>query len=151
MSINRRHMALAGAVALSAIALDFRPARAEATKDEAAVARAVEEFRAAMMAADRRAFERLCAAQLSYGHSAGKIEDQAEFIGSAGNGKSVWKFITLSNQTLRIVGDDAIVRHVLTGETDSDGKITQIHIGILMVWQKQAGDWKLLARQAVKL
>ena len=100
-----------------------------------------------MIAADRRAFEDLCAAQLSYGHSAGKIEDKAEFIGNAGNGKSVWKFITLSGQTLRIVGDDAIVRHVLTGETDSDGKITPIHISILMVWQKQAGEWKLPAAQ----
>ena len=32
-----------------------------------------------------------------------------------------------------------------------DGKTTNIDIGILEVWQKQGGDWKLLARQGYKL
>ena len=30
----------------------------------------------------------------------------------------------------------------------SEGKTNLIKIGILMVWQKQDGRWKLLARQA---
>jgi hypothetical protein len=45
---------------------------------------------------------------------------------------------------------NAIVRHILTGETLSEGKTTPIKIGILMVWQQQDGRWKLLAGQAYK-
>jgi ketosteroid isomerase-like protein len=65
--------------------------------------------------------------------------------------RSTWKFITLTDQTIHIVGDDAIVRHIFTGETERDGKTNPITIGVLMVWHKQNGDWKLLARQAVRL
>ena len=32
-----------------------------------------------------------------------------------------------------------------------DGKPTTTKIGVLQVWQKQDGNWKLLARQGYKL
>jgi hypothetical protein len=57
--------------------------------------------------------------------------------------------ITLTDQTIHIVGDDAIVRHTFTGEAERDGKTNPITIGVLMVRHKQNGDWKLLARQAM--
>ena len=119
--------------------------------DEAAVAQAVEAFRNAMLKADRSQFEALCADQLSYGHSAGRIETKAQFIDAVTSGQSVWKFITLTDQSHRIVGNNAIVRHVLTGETERDGKTNPVKIGVLMVWHKQDGNWKLLARQAYRL
>jgi ketosteroid isomerase-like protein len=31
----------------------------------------------------------------------------------------------------------------LTGETESAGKTNAVKIGVLMVWQKQDGRWKL--------
>jgi ketosteroid isomerase-like protein len=119
--------------------------------DEAAVAQAVEAFRNAMLKADRSQFEALCADQLSYGHSAGRIETKAQFIDAATSGRSMWKFITLTDQSHHIVGNNAIVRHVLTGETERDGKTNPVKIGVLMVWHKEDGNWKLLARQAYRL
>jgi len=119
--------------------------------DEAAVAQAVEAFRNAMLKADRGQLETLTAAQLSYGHSGGKVETKAQFIDGATSGGSPWKFITLTDQTTQVVGNAAIVRHTLTGETERDGKTNSVKIGVLMVWQKQEGAWKLLARQAVRL
>jgi hypothetical protein len=119
--------------------------------DEAAVAQAVEAFRNAMLKADRSQFEALCADQLSYGHSAGRVENKAQFIDAATSGRSTWKFITLTDQSNQIVGNNAIVRHTLTGETERDGKTNPVKIGVLMVWQKQDGNWRLLARQAVRL
>ena len=59
--------------------------------------------------------------------------------------------MTLTDQSQQIVGDTAIVRHILTGETESEGKTNAVKIGVLMVWQKQDGRWKLLARQAYRL
>jgi len=56
--------------------------------------------------------------------------------------------MTLTDQSNHIVGNTAIVRHIVTGETESEGKTNAIKIGVLMVWQKQDGRWKLLARRA---
>ena len=127
-----------------------QPAAAQ-SGDEAAVAQAVETFRKAMLANDRGQFEALCADQMSYGHSGGRIETKKQFIDDATSGKSVWKFLNLSDQSIQIVGNNAIVRNILTGDLESEGKITPIKIGILWVWQKQDGLWKLLARQAYRL
>jgi hypothetical protein len=115
------------------------------------VAQAVEAFRHAMLKADRSQFEALTADQLSDGHSSGRVENKSQCIDAATSGRSTWKFITLTDQTIHIVGDDAIVRHIFTGETARDGKTNPITIGVLMVWHKQNGDWKLLARQAVRI
>ena len=120
------------------------------TTAEMAVANAAEAFRKAMMAADRNQFEILCADQLSYGHSGGSLETKAQFIAANTNGESVWKHITLSDQTINVIDNIALVRHVLTGETEHQRKTYAIQIGILLVWQKQGSDWKLLARQAYK-
>jgi ketosteroid isomerase-like protein len=151
MSITRRHLVLAGAGALSAAVMGLGSELAAQSGEEAAIAQAVEAFRKAMLAADRSQFEGLCADQLSYGHSAGRLETKAQFIDAAVSGRSVWKFITLTDQSSQIVGNNAIVRHILTGETLSEGKTNAIKIGILMVWQKQDSRWKLLARQAYRI
>ena len=118
--------------------------------DEAAVAKAVEAFRDAALKADRGQFEALTADQLSYGHSAGRVENKAQFIDGATSGRSTWKFITLTDQTIQIVGNTAIVRHTFTGESERDGKTNPVKLSVLTVWHKQDGNWKLLARQAVR-
>lgn len=151
MWITRRHLVLAGASALCAVVLGLGSEVAAQTGDEAAVAQAVEAFRKAMVAKDRGQLEALCADQLSYGHSAGRIETKSQFIDAAVSGRSAWKFITLTDQTAQIVGNNAIARHILTGENESEGKTNAIKIGVLMVWQKQDGNWKLLARQAFRI
>ena len=48
-------------------------------------------------------------------------------------------------------GDAAIVRHLWESESETDGKPTSTKIGVLQVWQKQDGNWKLLARQGFRL
>src|SRR5499426_666346 len=138
-------------VVMALALLGVAPVAAAQSGDEAAVAQPVEAFRNAALKADRSQFEALTAYQLSYGHSAGRVENKAQFIDAATSGRSTWKFITLTDQTSQIVGNTAIVRHTLTGETERDGKTNPVKIGVLMVWHKQDGHWKLLARQAVRL
>jgi hypothetical protein len=67
------------------------------SSDEVAMAQAVEAFRNAVLKADRGQFEPLTADQLSYGHSAGRVENQAQFIDGATSGRSTWIFITLTD------------------------------------------------------
>ena len=151
MVISRRGLGWVSAGAVFMATLGRTSKSAAQSSEEAALGQAVEGFRKAMLAADRAQFEALCAEELSYGHSAGRLETKAQFITASTSGRSVWKFITLSDPTVRVVGHNGIVRHVLTGETESEGKTNAIKIGILMVWLKQDTSWKLLARQAYRI
>jgi hypothetical protein len=119
--------------------------------DEKDVAAAVESLRKAMVEANKSNLEKLTAEALSYGHSSGKIEDKAAFVEGIVSGKSDFVTIQLSDQTIKIVGNTAIVRHKLSAETNNEGKPGTANLGVLLIWQKQQGQWKLLARQATKL
>jgi hypothetical protein len=47
--------------------------------------------------------------------------------------------------------NNTIARHIFSAETESDGKASFARVGVLQVWLKQDGRWKLLARQAYSL
>jgi len=152
MNFDRRQLALPVlAMGFSGVVLGALPAFAGA--DEDAVAKNVEAFRAAQFAADAKTLEGLCAPELSYSHSDGRIEDKATFVTNATDGKS--KFLSLAYQDLsiRVVGPAAIVRFHWVGESQSvaDGKKSSTNLAILMNWQKQGADWKLLSRGSTKL
>jgi ketosteroid isomerase-like protein len=119
--------------------------------DETAVAAAVEQLRLAMVSGDRTALANIAAEQLSYGHSGGLIENKAEFVEKIASGNSDFVSITLSEQSIAISGKTAIVRQRLDAVTNDGGKPGEAHIKVLLVWQKQGKQWKLLARQAVKI
>jgi hypothetical protein len=124
-----------------------------ASTDEEAVAKRVEAFRAAQIADDAKMLDALCAEELSYSHSDGRVEDKAAFIANATSGKS--KFLSLEYQEpkIRVVGTAAIVRFHWLGESQSaaDGKKSATNLHILMNWQKQGTDWRLLSRASTKL
>jgi ketosteroid isomerase-like protein len=121
------------------------------TADEKAVSAAVEKFRQAMVASDKATLEKMSSEQLSYGHSNGLVEDRTAFLEQFVTGQTDFVTITLSDQTVRIVGDAAVVRHRLVGDTNNNKVPGKVDLMVLMVWEKQKGEWKLLARQAVKL
>ena len=149
MNINRRQLALP---VLAVGILGVVPA-AYADADEDAVRKNVEAFRAAQFASNAKGLEALCAPELSYSHSDGRVEDKATFVANATDGKS--KFISLAYDDLsvRVVGPAAIVRFHWRGESESvpDGKKSSTNLHILMTWVKQGADWKLLSRGSTKL
>ncbi|GAB2547476.1 nuclear transport factor 2 family protein [Rufibacter soli] len=120
------------------------------SKEDANVAAAVEQLKQAMISGDRQALEAITAKDLSYGHSGGKIEDKAGFVEALTSGKSDFVTIDLTNQTIQVNGKTAIVRHHLTANTNDKGVPATVKLGVLLVWQKEHGHWKLLARQAFK-
>jgi ketosteroid isomerase-like protein len=122
-----------------------------AGRQEKAVATAVEQLRKAMIDADKAMLESLVADQLSYGHSGGHTDDKNEFVEKIASGRSDFVSIDLSEQTISVSGKAAVVRHILKAKTNDGGKPGEVQLRILLVWQKQSGKWKLLARQAVKI
>lgn len=121
------------------------------SKQEKAVAEAVEQLRKAMVDADSVMLDKLTTDQLSYGHSSGHIDDKATFIQKIVSGKSDFVTLELPGQTVSISKNTAIVRHKLDAVTNDNGKPGEVHLAVLLVWQKQHSQWKLLARQAVKM
>jgi ketosteroid isomerase-like protein len=151
MQITRRDLAVAGALALGVPSLLFgSPAFAEAG-DEAAVRQNVEALREALLKADKAQLARLTADQLSYGHSDGRVQNKPEFIDGVMTRKATVKSINFPDLKIEVAGDAAIARHLYESDSELDGKTTNTRIGTLEVWQKQGGNWRLLARQAYKL
>jgi hypothetical protein len=148
MNINRRQMALP---VLAVGLLGVVPAYAGA--DEDAVAKNVEAFRVAQSVQDAKTLEGLCAPELSYSHSDGRVEDKATFVTNATDGKSKVLSLAYQDVKIRVVGSAAIVRFHWVGEAESvaDGKKSSTNLHILMNWQKQGADWKLLTRASTKL
>src|SRR5271154_764462 len=103
----------------------------------------VEKLRKAMVASDKNTLDELAASTLSYGHSNGLVQNKTAFIDDLVTGKSVFKSISLSDQTITISGDVAMVRHRLSGETNNDHVPGKADLLVLLIWQKQQGQWKL--------
>jgi hypothetical protein len=150
MRITRRDLTIAGALTLGGVGLWWSSAAVAESADEAAVAQAVEALRKAIFGQEKAQLEALCTEQLSYGHSDGRVENKAQFINGVMTRKAILKSLTLSDHTIAIVGTAAIARHTWASESETDGKPTSTKIGVLQVWQKQDGAWKLLARQSVR-
>lgn len=120
------------------------------TKKELAVQAAVNKLTAAMISGDRTELESVASSHLSYGHSGGHVEGKAEFVEKIASGKSDFVTIDISEQTIDIVGKTAIVRHLLNATTNDGGKAGVVKLKVLLIFQKEGGAWRMIARQAVK-
>ena len=120
------------------------------SRDEQSVAAAVESLRKALIDPNKATLDALVLDDLTYGHSSGVIQDKAAFEEALLNKSSDFVTIDLSLQTIKVVGNTAWVRHILSATTNDGGKRGSTKLSVLLVWVKQKGVWRLLARQAVK-
>jgi ketosteroid isomerase-like protein len=150
MNIERRHLAFP---ALAVGLLAAVPSAFALSADEQTVAKKLEAFRAAQFAKDAKALDALTATDLSYSHSDAHIEDKATFVKNATGDTSKFVSLDYKDPTIKVVGTNAIVRFhwVAQSEATADGKKSDTNLAILMIWQKQGGTWKLLARASTKL
>ena len=81
----------------------------------------------------------------------GELEDKTKFIDGVMTRKATVKSLEWPELTVQIVGSSAIARHLWVAESELDGKVTNTKIGVIQVWQKQDGGWKLLARASWRL
>ena len=120
------------------------------SKTETDVANAVEKLRKAMIDGNKEELESIASDKLSYGHSSGIVEGKTEFVDKIVSGKSDFVTIELKDQAISISGKTAVIRHKLNATTNDNGKPGEVHLSILLIFQKVKKEWKLLARQAVK-
>ncbi|UZT98758.1 nuclear transport factor 2 family protein [Chryseobacterium fluminis] len=124
---------------------------AQKMNDKDAVSAVAEKLRLAMVNGEKTELEALILPELTYGHSGGHIDNATEFVEKLVSKKSDFVTIDITNQTIDIVGNTAVVRHHFYAATADAGKAPgDVTLDILLVWAKVKNNWKLLARQAVK-
>src|SRR5690348_5025325 len=121
------------------------------TQDEKEIALALERFRLAMVQPDSAVLASLASDDLEYVHSSGTVRNKSEFIKEFTKRSTNFSKVTISNQSIKVTGDNAIVRHRLVADAHNPGYPAVVDIIILMVWRKEGGQWKMLARQAAKI
>ena len=151
MDVSRRDFTVAGAVALGTSGLLLSGFAGAEPADEAAVKEGVEILRKALFEADKTRLEQVASAQISYGHSDGRVETKEQFINGVMTRKQIVKSLAFPELKVAVVGNAAIARHIYLAESELEGKATTTRIGALQVWQKPDGGWKLLARQGFRL
>lgn len=122
-----------------------------ASPDEAAVAKAIATLSEAIVAPDKAALQKITWPELSYGHSAGSVENQDQFIDALVSKRSVIVLIDNPKMSSSVVGDIAISRGTMTFVVAGAGAPSRVDLTLLLIWQKRGGEWRLLARQAYKV
>jgi len=149
MDLSRRDLAVAAGVLALGAAAFTGPALASA-EDEAAVKKAIEEFKAAYLKQDKAKLEAMSFPQLTYSHSDGRIEDKEKFIAGVMGRKATVKSLEYPDMAVYVVGNTGVARHLWVSQSELDGKVTDTKIGVMQVWQKDGGGWKLLARSSYR-
>ena len=121
------------------------------SKDQVQLEQAIERYRIAMESPDSVVLAELASDHLEYVHSSGTVRNKQGFINEFIRKQTIVSNVKFSSQTIRFSGDLAIVRHRMESDFHVPGYPPKLDIIILMVWQKEMGKWKMLARQAAKL
>jgi len=113
-----------------------------------AVLNAEQEWKTAVLKADRSSLEKLLAADLSYTHSSGKTQTKDQFIEDATGGATIYKSIEFENTTVRQYGSVAVITHSATITTVQTGTT---HLYLTEVWAQEGDRWQMASRQATKV
>ena len=94
----------------------------------------------------------LVSANVTYGHSGGAIEDKAAMVHKAMVSKTTYRNQQFEKLSIQVKDKVAIVRHNFRAiSIDEAGKESPLDLGIMQVWRKESGKWRIWARQAVKI
>jgi ketosteroid isomerase-like protein len=108
-------------------------------------------LRNAILSKDSAALSNLLADDVTYGHSSGLIQTKAELIRSVMSGEQDYKSIEPSNMIVRIYDNAGVVNSNIKASVIYKGKPMDLNMAVTFTWVRINGDWKLVARQSVKL
>jgi len=121
------------------------------TKEETVWAKAEALTKAIFEMKDSVALKSLVSDHVTYGHSGGAIEDKATMITKASTSKTEYRNRQFEKISINVSDNTAVLRHNFRAISIENGKESPLDLGILQVWKKENGRWKLWARQAVKI
>lgn len=88
---------------------------------------------------------------LTYIHSSGQIETKAQVIDEIATGKLKYRALVPSEQTVRVLGDTALVTGRAQIKATSGGKALGFWVRFTEVWARSEKTWQLVAWQSTRL
>ncbi len=108
-------------------------------------------LRNALLSKDSVSLSSLLADDVTYGHTNGLVQTKAEVIRSIINGEQDYKSIQPSNINVRIYDNTAVVTMSMKTNLTYQQKPLNLNMNATFTWIKLNGEWKLVARQSVKI
>lgn len=100
---------------------------------------------------DSVVIQKLVADSVTYGHSTGLLENKPVMLHNTVHNIENYKNFSFERISTTYVGSTVIVRFVFRADVTKEGVTNPLNLSIMQVWGKDKGDWKLFARQAVKI
>lgn len=138
---------------ITLLAFVFTGAFAQSARTESEVWSSVEALTKAIFETkDSVVLSGLVASDVSYAHSSGVVENKKEMVQAAITSPTKYKNLEIEKGTISIQGNTALLRHNLRAiSVAADGTESPLNLGILQVWRKEGGKWKIWGRQAVRI
>lgn len=112
----------------------------------------IEKWKAAVVAKDRATIERYTAPNVTYSHSNALMENREQMLAAFLSPDMKYEGMDMSETTYRFVGANVgIVQTKMLVRNVQKGEPKKTPLSVLMVWAKEKGDWRLLARQTTRL
>jgi hypothetical protein len=88
---------------------------------------------------------------LSYGHSSGWIQNKSDFLKDTRTGYLIYHSYAEDSLNVGVDNNIAYARFNADIETTKEGVKSMNHLKVLEIWVKDKKDWKIFARQAIRI
>ena len=105
----------------------------------------------AMVGVDVKTLGEILRDDLTYIHSSGQLETKAQVIDEIATGKLKYRAIVPSEQTVRVLGDAALMTGRAQIKATSGGKPLGFWVRFTEVWVRSEKTWRLAAWQSTRL
>ena len=105
----------------------------------------------ALLAKDSVSLSSLLADDVTYVHSTGNVQTKSQLIRDVMSGTQDYKSIEPSDIQVRIYDNTGVVTLNLKVNVINGGKPLDLNMYVTLTWVKMNGDWKLVARQSVRV
>ncbi len=115
---------------------------------ESEIHAALEAWRQAMLTRDEAALEAILHPEVTYSHSNALNESKEDAL--AVLPRSTAQAIEVTEPTIRIYGETALLKAKVDFTNLVDGEIQHVPLDVLHVFVKDDSAWRMVARQAVR-
>jgi hypothetical protein len=106
----------------------------------------------AMLAFDYPALDGIPSDEVSYIHSTGVVETKAEYIAGLRRGLYEYGAIEIPSGQTHMFDGVALTSGVMEMLVGANGSVKHtIRLQHVLIWQQEAGTWRLLLRQATRI
>jgi ketosteroid isomerase-like protein len=111
----------------------------------------IEKWKSAVINKDRATIEKHTAPNVTYSHSNALMENRDQMLAAFLSPDMVYQGMDMADTTYRFAGNVGIVQTKMTVRNVQKGEPKTTPLSVLMVWVKEKGDWRLMARQTTRL